>query len=101
MVATRKTAAGVSAARTGCGWTAGTVEPKSRSWAKMVNHVRKSTGVVRVHRRFAVAVPRLRDGRAAAAAGGLLRTRRTGSLGSPGEPRIQYRDEPRIEDPPR
>ena len=42
-------------------------DPKSRSWAKMVNHVRKCTGVVRVHRRVAVAVPCVRDGRAAAA----------------------------------
>ena len=40
----------------------------------MVNHVRKSTRVVRVHRRLAVAVPRLRDGRAAAARCGLHRS---------------------------
>ena len=52
-------------------------DPKSRSWAKMVNHVRECTGAVRVHRRVAVAVPRVRDGRAAAARGGLHRTVRT------------------------
>ena len=42
----------------------------------MVNHVRKCAGAVRVHRRVAVAVPRLRDGRGAAAGRGLHRARR-------------------------
>ncbi len=45
----------------------------------MVNHVRECAGTVRIHRRVAVAVPRLRDGRAAAErrwVHRILRTRR-------------------------
>ncbi len=51
---------------------------------KMVNHVGKCTGAVRVHRRVAVAVPRLRDRRAAAERRGVHRTVRTRRVAEPG-----------------
>ena len=78
MVATRKMAAGVNGARTGCGSGAGTVRPYRQPACRqmMVNHVGQCTRAVRVHRRVAVAVPRVRHGGAAAAGSRVHRARR-------------------------